>query len=263
MTLVVVLKVGWPAMLPAAIFAVVLGLHEYRAMLRRKGLAFGGRSMYVFGVAIVVASLPGTPGPYPGLSWREVALTAYLAWALVSEVVAPHPRPLERIVYSVFGILYLPFLISYGLLLRYTPNSDLGFWYVLAPIVAAYSSDVGGFIFGGLFGRRKLAPEISPNKTIEGAIGGIALSAALVFALSRTLQTILPDFHLFDDLTFAVLVASAAQLGDLAESVIKRSLGAKDSGSFMPGHGGLLDRIDSMLFALPAAFYFVTVAVLG
>lgn len=262
-TLVVVLLAGWPVMLPVACLTVALGLHEYRGMLRRKGIAHGGRSMYVFGIALVFAALPGVPGPYPGLSWREVTLAAYLAWTLISEVVAPHSRPLERVVYSLFGIFYLPFLLSYGLLLRYTPDRELGFWYLLVPIVAAYASDVGGFAFGALFGRRKLAPEVSPNKTVEGAIGGIALSAAFVFALSRALQSFMPDFTLFDDLLFAVLVASAAQLGDLAESVIKRSLGAKDSGTFLPGHGGLLDRIDSMLFALPVAFYFVSFAVLG
>ncbi|MFN3266144.1 MAG: phosphatidate cytidylyltransferase, partial [Deinococcales bacterium] len=121
--------------------------------------------------------------------------------------------------------------------------------------------DVGAYTIGGLIGKRKLAPEISPSKTLEGSLGGLFCSALMLFLMQEAIRSFIPDVRIWEIWLFAILVSSAAQLGDLAESVIKRSLGAKDSGTFLPGHGGLLDRLDSLLFVLPVAYYFLSVAV--
>jgi phosphatidate cytidylyltransferase len=236
---------GWVSLTVLLVFAVFMGLYEYRSM------ALASQPWLRAGIWFIPAGIP----------WREIVLWAYVLFVMIVEVVRPSERPLERIMTSLFGMLYIPFLLSFGLLLRYYPDGTLGFWYVMIAAVGAYASDVGAYAVGGLFGKRKLAPEISPNKTLEGALGGLVFSALMVFLLQEAIRSFIPDVRVWEIWMFALLVSSAAQLGDLAESVIKRSLGAKDSGTFLPGHGGLLDRIDSLLFALPVAYYFLSVAV--
>ncbi len=254
-----VLRIGWTLMLPVLAFAAFQGLREFRGMTFRHGLELSNQSAYWFGTFILIASLPVWPQDVP---WREFVVAASVIAMLVGEVIRPSGVPLERVVYSFFGIIYIPYLMSYALLLRYTPNDTQGFWYLLLVLLGAYASDTGAYFAGGLFGKTKLAPEISPSKTIEGAIGGLVFSFLFVFLLSESLRAFAPPgANVYDALIFSLLVSSTAQLGDLAESVIKRSLGAKDSGNFLPGHGGILDRMDSILFALPVAYYFLKLAV--
>ena len=260
-TVVGMLWLGWVGAMILAVPAVVIGLHEFRSMARAKGFSVGGRSIYVFGILMLVASLPILPESWRGVPWREIVMWAYLMWVMVVEVIRPSERPLERIMTSLFGVLYIPFLISFGMLLRYTPNDHVGFWYIIITAVGAYASDTGAYFVGGRFGKRKLAPEISPAKTLEGALGGLVFSMLMVFGMSEAIRPIISDVKLSEIWIFAILVSSAAQLGDLAESVIKRGFGVKDSGTFLPGHGGLLDRMDSLLFALPVAYYYLSVAV--
>ncbi len=264
--LVVVMYIGWYALLPLGIFAAVWSLREYRTMLRNKGLSVGDRSIYAYAALLLIGSLPPQvlPAPIAGATWREIVMVIFALHMLVREVTRPAEKALERMVYGLFGMLYIPLLLSFGLLLRYLPDARQGFWYLLITVVGAYASDTGAYFVGSSLGRRKLAPEISPNKTVEGAFGGLVLSFLIVFGmveLSRAWAP--PGVNIYDALTFSILVSSAAQLGDLAESVIKRSLGAKDSGNFLPGHGGLLDRMDSLMFTLPVAFYFLAFSVFG
>ena len=257
-TLVVVLVLfGWPTMLPALLIVTFLALREYVRMLDRRDLDVRHISVYLFGSALIVASLPGVPAPWQGGSWREVILGFALFYFLVVEVIRPGERPLERIVYSLFGLLYIPWLLGYFLLLRYTPNAEDGLIYFALPLLATFATDIGGFFAGFYFGRRKLAPEVSPAKTVEGAIGGLVASFLLVLIVTRTVGI----WSLWDAFLYSALVASASQLGDLSESLLKRSLGTKDSGTSMPGHGGLLDRLDSLLFAVPVTYLFLQLGV--
>ena len=144
----------------------------------------------------------------------------------------------------LFG-LWVGFLASYAVLIMMRPSGRLA---VLAVVGAAIFGDIGGYAFGVAFGRHKVAPTVSPNKTWEGLIGGITV-AILVGAL------ILPMFgSFFSAWSGGVLTATCAAagfVGDLAESMVKRDLGVKDLGDVLPGHGGVLDRVDSILFALP------------
>jgi phosphatidate cytidylyltransferase len=262
---VLLVWLGWPTLTLMLIAATLLGLHEFRNMARRKGMPIGGRSIYGFGVLMILASEPWMKSGFwfvpANVPWREIVMWLYFTWVMTVEVIRPSERPLERIMTSLFGMLYIPFLLSFALLLRFEPNGALGFWYLIVTIVGAYASDSGAYFVGGTIGRRKLAPEISPGKTLEGAIGGLAFSFLVVFVFVQLLRSIAPETGLIEIGIFSLLVSSAAQLGDLAESIVKRSFGVKDSGSFLPGHGGLLDRIDSTLFALPVAYYFLSVAV--
>lgn len=255
----VLVWLGAYAMLPALIFVSVMCLYEYIRMLDRNDIDVRRISLAVFGSAIIVASLPAiqaTP-PWPGGSWREVVMTVALGYLLVMEVMRPGERPLERIVYSLFGLLYIPWLLGYFLLLRYSPDAGDGLLYFALPLLATFAADIGGYFGGHYFGRRKLAPEVSPGKTVEGAVGGLALSFLTVLVISSLTHIWSP----LESLLYSILVASASQLGDLSESLIKRALRTKDSGSSLPGHGGFLDRLDSLLFAVPATYLFLNISV--
>ncbi|WP_026332169.1 phosphatidate cytidylyltransferase [Deinococcus apachensis] len=254
----VIVWIGWVTLLPTLVVLSVMGLFEYIRMLDRNDIDVRRISLAVFGTAIIVASLPMWPQtPWPGGSWREAVLTVAVGYMLVMEVMRPGERPLERIVYSLFGLLYIPWLLGYFLMLRYTPNAGDGLLYFALPLLATFAADIGGYFGGYFFGRRKLAPEISPAKTVEGAIGGFAFSFLIVLLLSQFTHIWSP----LEALLYSILVASASQLGDLAESLLKRALRTKDSGTSLPGHGGFLDRLDSLLFAVPATYLFLNISV--
>jgi phosphatidate cytidylyltransferase len=151
----------------------------------------------------------------------------------------------------LFG-LWVGFLASFGVLLVNRPDGAVA---VLAVIGAVVLTDIGGFAFGVWLGRHNIAPSVSPNKTWEGLIGGVLVAlAGAVLVLPRIGDT-------FDMTTAAVLAVTcglAGFLGDLTESMIKRDLGVKDLGRVLPGHGGILDRVDGIIFALPVGYYAVT-----
>lgn len=135
---------------------------------------------------------------------------------------------------------------SLGLLLA----RDQGYWYVMAATALAVTSDVGAYAFGRNFGRTRMAPAISPAKSWEGFAG--ALVATVIMAVLVTARVV-PGVTVPVAVVLAVAVVAAATLGDLAESLMKRDLGVKDLGTIFPGHGGVMDRIDALLFALPTA----------
>ena len=254
----VIVWIGWWAMLPALIVVAIMGLYEYIRMLDRNDIDVRRVSLAVFAAALMIASLPLWPqAPWPGGSWREAVLTVALGYLLVVEVIRPGERPLERIVYSMFGLLYIPWQLGYFLMLRYSPDAGDGLLYFALPLMATFAADIGGYFVGYFFGKRKLAPEVSPGKTVEGAVGGLAFSFLMVLALTTFTHVWTP----FEALLYSILVASASQLGDLSESLIKRALKTKDSGSSLPGHGGFLDRMDSLLFAVPATYLFLHISV--
>ncbi|WP_135229908.1 phosphatidate cytidylyltransferase [Deinococcus fonticola] len=249
--------IGWPALLPTLVVVSVMCLWEYIRMLDSNDIDVRRISLGVFAAAIILASLPQWPqAPWLGGSWREVVLTIAVGSVLVLEVIRPGERPLERVVYSVFGLLYIPWLLGYFLMLRYTPDADAGLLYFALPLLATFAADIGGFFAGHYFGKRKLAPEVSPGKTVEGAIGGLAFSFITVLIMTQLARIWSP----LDAFLYSLLVASASQLGDLSESLIKRALRTKDSGTSLPGHGGFLDRIDSLLFAVPATYLFLNIS---
>ncbi len=167
-------------------------------------------------------------------------------------------RPLAVVSVSAFVVLYCGGMLSFAYDLRYhnyavgrTSQSLL----LLFPVLLTWASDVGAYFTGRLLGRTKLMPSVSPAKTVEGSLGGIALSVAVGWAYVRYL--LVPHGQLglspLGIVVFGVVIAVAAQLGDLFESLLKREASVKDSSGLLPGHGGFLDRVDSLLFALPVA----------
>jgi phosphatidate cytidylyltransferase len=148
------------------------------------------------------------------------------------------------------GILYIPLLLSHLGLIRMLPN---GIQWIFLLLVIVMAGDTGAFYTGSTIGKRKLYPVVSPKKSIEGALGGLIGSLVGAFIAKATFFT---ELSVFDCIAAALLLGCLGQLGDLFESMLKRSFGVKDSGKIIPGHGGLLDRLDSILFAAPAAFFY-------
>lgn len=149
------------------------------------------------------------------------------------------------------GFLYVPLLLSHLVLVRAEPLGHLWVFFLFAIVM---SGDSAAFYIGSAFGRHKLYPLVSPKKSIEGALGGLAgsMGGALLF---RTF--FLPHISIVSALAAALTLGAAGQAGDLFESLLKRSSGVKDSGTIFPGHGGVLDRLDSVLFAAPLLYWFI------
>lgn len=149
-----------------------------------------------------------------------------------------------------FGVMYIPYLLGYLVLLRSQPQ---GFKWILLIMFIVMSCDSAAYFIGCRYGKRRLYPEVSPKKSIEGALGGLA--GSLLGALIARLL-FFAELSAGDALLAGLLIGTLGQVGDLFESLLKRSCGVKDSGTIFPGHGGILDRLDSILFAAPATYYY-------
>ena len=162
---------------------------------------------------------------------------------------------------TVLGFLYVAWFFSYVIHLRKIPGTfDLSFWphildkgagYVVFLALVTSCTDIGAFFVGRFMGKTKLCPSISPGKTVEGAIGGVICSVAASYFMGSLLQ--IPLIHI---IILGVLLSIVAQLGDLWESILKRDVEVKDSGTVLEGHGGILDRFDSMFFTAPVLYYY-------
>lgn len=153
----------------------------------------------------------------------------------------------------LLGLVYVPLPLAFFPLLRLQPDGQGLGWVILA-FAATWGGDSGGFLVGRKLGRTKLFPMVSPKKTWEGLAGGVLGSIALTLAFK---YGFFPFVRVVDCLIFGTVVNMAGVTGDLVESMLKRDAGVKDSGQFLPGHGGMLDRIDSVLFTLPLAWLYV------
>jgi phosphatidate cytidylyltransferase len=151
----------------------------------------------------------------------------------------------------IFGVFYVALLLGHYFLLR---NLEQGVALVFFVIIVTWLSDTGGFFVGKTLGKHPLAPTLSPKKTLEGLLGGILFS---VIGAIICQFTFVPFFSLNQCVMLGMGLALLGAIGDLAESAIKRSVKVKDSGTIIPGHGGVLDRVDSLLFTGPAMYYYV------
>jgi phosphatidate cytidylyltransferase len=150
------------------------------------------------------------------------------------------------------GLLYLGWLGGHFILLRALPD---GMFWILLALSAVWFTDLGGFLVGRKWGKHKLSRRASPNKTWEGYAGGIVFAAALTPLIALLWQLVTPLVTPLHGLVIGLVVSILAPLGDLGESMIKRQFNLKDSSNLLPGHGGILDRIDSWLWAIPLAYY--------
>jgi phosphatidate cytidylyltransferase len=230
---------------------IVIGLLELDVVLRGKGL----HPATPVAAAVGLIAFYGTYAR--GAIAQSLALVLLVVGTVAWVLLLPPPeprrigeRPKGRVTADVGATcliaLWVPFLASFLSLLLVRPD---GRWYVLATIGLAVVNDIGAFAAGSRFGTHKLAPKVSPSKTWEGFAGGIALTAVVAVGIVGQF----PGFDWLVALVFGLAVAVAGTLGDLAESLVKRDLGVKDLGRVLPGHGGIMDRVDAIIFALPVA----------
>lgn len=159
---------------------------------------------------------------------------------------------LVSIAVTVFGLLYIAWFFSFFVKLKFLPHGSLLVAFV---VLVTKMGDVGAYFVGGYMGKRSLIPRISPHKTVEGTIGGLLFSVGSALAS----KTYLPSFHFTHLLLLGVLLGILAQVGDLAESLLKRACGAKDSGKNLSGFGGMLDLMDSLIFTTPIFYFYIVV----
>ena len=192
---------------------------------------------------------------WPGLLSERTVLAGTLSSALCMPLFSGKPLKdslLDGMV-LIMGVLYVGLSLGYLLLTRAQPDGTMLIFFV---VLVTWAGDTGAYIAGKSLGRHALAPIVSPKKTYEGLAGGIVL-ACLAAVVARA--SFLPRFSLVDCLALGLLLTIAGLIGDLAESAMKRHAGFKDSGALIPGHGGMLDRLDSLLFTGPAFYYYVAI----
>ena len=225
------------------VVAVVVGLWELTSRLReRKGINAPLIPLAVGGAAMIVA---GYVRDAEG-AWVAMALTALAV--LVWRMTEPPEGYLKDVTAGVFALFYVPFLATFVALML---AEDDGSWRVLTFLLLTVVSDTGAYAVGWRFGSHKLAPRISPGKTREGLFGAIAFA---MVAGALCTQFLIDGGRWWQGLLLGLAVAASATLGDLGESMIKRDLGIKDMGTLLPGHGGIMDRLDSLLPTAPVVW---------
>lgn len=253
---IALLAIGKGPFVVLAIGLVLLGQGELYAVLKQRGFQPATGLGLIAGLFIMV-------GAYiKGDSFQgEAAMLVGLALGMVLSVLwymaaSPEVRAgtVRNVAVTLMGLLYVPFLASFALLLLAIPG-DSGRNLLLTVVGLTVLYDVSAFAIGTLWGNRPLAPTVSPRKSWEGAIGATFVLLVVALALVPSIDP--PEFTAARAVGLALVIAIAAPLGDLVESAIKRDLGVKDMGSILPGHGGILDRFDAILFAAPAAYYYV------
>ena len=245
-------RVGIPlaAMIPLVVHAKYLGVG--RAMFDSRG-ALGETAGSITNVIARMVVWPFT------LSLTAAAVVALGILTIAIWARGVDGKPLAAVAVTVFGIIYTGGMLSYGYALRYHPyaiGAAAGTALVFLPLILTWAQDTGAYAVGRTMGRRKLIPKVSPGKTVEGAIGGIIVTVLACWLYVRLVLTPHAQLALSPSgiVLFGVVISIAAQVGDLAESLLKREAGVKDSSHIIPGHGGVLDRFDSLLFVLPVSY---------
>jgi phosphatidate cytidylyltransferase len=250
---------GWLLLLlfgPFVLFWLVLvglsagALYEYAGLQRKLS---GGEQIPVLGF-IFLGLFPSLAAYFgrPELVIAGLLLALLFLFAVVLCRYSGLENGFDFLTRFSFGIIYAGVLPAHIILLMAQPQGSLWLGILTALIIA---SDSGAYYSGRLLGRRKLCPAISPGKTVEGFAGGLVAGALVMVGLVHLL---LPGSDLLKIALLALLLSCLGVMGDLIESVLKRSAGVKDSGTILPGHGGILDRADSLLFAAPAFYYLLT-----
>jgi len=208
--------------------------------------------------AIPLAAYSATIGLYrPTLGVATLALLVILAAVIWARGTQGHPLGAAAV--TVLGVLYTGGLLSFGYTLReypYAIGNRAGTALVAFPLVLTWASDIGAYFVGRAIGGRKLIPAVSPGKTVSGALGGLVTTIVVSWLYIRFALVPLASLTMTVPaaLLFGAIISVSAQVGDLVESLLKREANVKDSSRLMPGHGGLLDRLDSLLFVLPVAY---------
>lgn len=244
---------GGLAFLLAINVVIGFGLYEFYLMMEVKGIK--PRKAVGVGAGLVVSWYVY----FEGGVFSGLFITLVLFGVMIMELLRVDGElAVFHIATTIFGVFYVAWLGSHIILLRQLGESltpdDLGGSFVILAFALAWATDTGAFFFGNLFGRRKLIPRVSPEKSVEGAVAGVG--AAVLAALIA--KAWFAPYLTFADVAFLGLVSPVfAILGDLVESLMKRDVKVKDASKALPGHGGMLDRFDSVLFVAPLVYYYL------
>jgi len=235
----------------------LIALWEFVTMLRRSNFAPSLTISTVMGLLMIAVAYCGT--------FEEMGflITVLIFCVCIKLIFNKDTFTVPDAAVTVLGTLYVAWLFSFLVLLRNVSSEltetpfgqmPLGAVFTWLAILTTWASDTFAYFIGSALGKRKLCPDISPGKTIEGLLGGLA--GSLIVAVSVGMAVKLPIEH---SAILGLMIGILAPLGDLIESVVKRFAGVKDSGKIFPGHGGVLDRFDSIFFVIPATYYYIRV----
>ncbi len=239
---------------------ILVGLYEFYGMMENKGLSPYKTIGIISGIAI-----PWYIFFQHGI-YANFLLSIIFIGIMVMELARKEKGlAVYHISVTVFGVFYVAWLGSHLVLLRELPHLvgldySAGFGFVVMAFALTWCYDTGAYVVGRLIGRHKLAPGISPGKTVEGAIGGAVFSLAGIMIVRAALT---PFLGVIEACILALVCSVIGQLGDLVESMLKRDVRIKDSSGTIPGHGGVLDRFDSLLFTAPIIYYSMKYFILG
>lgn len=262
---------GGAALAALLAIASAIGAWEYYRIAR----ATGQTPMEDIGIALAGIIPLVVHARFLGIQVPAIPIAAVVFVAILGLAIwrrGVEGRPLGAAATTIVGAIYTGGMLSFGYALRYHPyafaDAQIGRYSIAAgaalltlPMVVTWASDTGAFFVGKAMGRHKLIPSVSPGKTVEGAIGGVLASVLVAWLwgneILRDCAQLGFKYPPWGVILFGTLVSIAAQIGDLFESLIKREAGMKDSSRILPGHGGILDRLDSMFFVLPVAFLLI------
>lgn len=239
-----------------AVLALGAGLFEFFTLTKKLELKADAGLAYLGSAALVVAFIFDAPAKSPELLLLTLALS--LIVVIIAETFRfqkDFSKLLAGLGVTVFGVIYIAFLGGFLIATRvgFENIPGLSTKLLLFFFAVIFGSDSGAYFAGRAFGKHKLAPAISPGKTIEGLIGGLLAAAVIAAACS---WSFFPELNVWFAIGLGTVMAAVGVLGDLAESAMKRGSGTKDAANILPGHGGLLDRLDSLLLNAPILYYF-------
>jgi len=229
--------------------AVAIGQYEFYRMAHARGY----RPNRVLGIALGALIVIESYRPLvPGLD-MILLITVAVILIMVARLFSPRPveGALEDVASTFFGVFYVALLFAFQVSIR--TGTDGKQWLVFL-YLSIWASDIGAYSIGIPFGKHRLYEKVSPKKSIEGLLGALVASAGMALVCR---VWFLPAIGIAEVIGIAVMLAIVGTIGDLTESLFKRAAGIKDSGIIIPGHGGILDRMDSMLFAAPILFYYL------
>jgi len=228
----------------------VIGLYEYYSAFSNteyKPISWIGYLITIFYYLLILSNLS---------SFYTLSLLIFIALLLIFLDIIRRGYNILNVAVTILGILYVPFLFSNLIFIYNELNGKLLIW---LPFLTAWFSDTGAYFIGSYFGKKKLCPLLSPNKTVEGAIGGIIVSAFFSAMTGLLFISIGYEASIIHYLLIGLICGITSILGDLSASAIKRFVHIKDYGNVIPGHGGILDRFDSILFTAPTIYTYITI----
>jgi phosphatidate cytidylyltransferase len=266
--LIIILLLPPYALALTVLAASIIAFYEYSKAMKEKNILIDLPAGIIASVLIICKAYAATLNPeqYPQISHlmsriftgKYSGLLIYLlvGYLFFRFIFNKSGRSLEDNTYTLFGIAYIPFLLSFIIKTR---NLDEGLKYIWIILIGSFITDIFAYFVGVAIGKNKIIPHISPKKTVEGSVGGaigcmvfMVLYGAII--VNREGANLIPVYHFA---ILGLLCGVLAQIGDWAASSIKRYTGIKDFGNLIPGHGGIMDRVDSILFVAPLVYFYI------